>query len=390
MFTDHLDKKEPCVWNAEKNSCEHCLDRATRKCRDVHESATNLVRKLLRLREKYLDLTATDSHQVILAREMCGLVRDYHGLDSGVAKHQKGSAKKMYTSHCHALSPVAGPSTKHHHYSTPSPGNILKISSNAVPNDAAQEPLHFLTPICAGMSQIHVEVGNVQVSINQLAARLASGTKELHGTAETGFANIVSTIDGLTDAVTSGFQSVVDVLRTSHCPSGSAPAVLPSSVATPSAAVPSVMVPSVVVPPVPAFISTEQQTIALKTGASSSYSMTLIQTVVSVKSSSHKSSAVKNLNENKNTNDKNAEKNNANKNNINNKNINNKNANKKNDEKSAENKNTKKADANITSDITPTRANPQSRTERQNPRRTTERRARSEGFQNWLFGWSDL
>ncbi|KMP06526.1 hypothetical protein CIHG_01884 [Coccidioides immitis H538.4] len=193
MFTDRLGEKLPCVWNEEKNSCEHCLERTTRKCRDVHESANSLVRKLLRLREVYLDLDPTDSQRATLAREMCGLVRDYRGLDSGASKRQKGSARKTGSSRRRASSPVAGLSKKRRRHSTPLADDVVHVSSDA----DVQEPLRLLTPLRAGMSQIQVEVGNVQVSIDQLATRLTSGTKELRGTAETGFcrggASFVST-----------------------------------------------------------------------------------------------------------------------------------------------------------------------------------------------------
>ncbi|KJF60798.1 uncharacterized protein CIMG_13237 [Coccidioides immitis RS] len=110
-------------------------------------------------------------------------------------------------------------------------------------------------------------------------------------------------------------------------------------------------------------LNIKQQSIALKS-ASSSHNVTLTQTVISAKPSTP---AVKNPNANK----KNAEKNDADNKNADNKNINkndaNKNANNKNtNKKNAENENVKKADANVTSDVS------------------------SKDFQNWFFGWGDL
>ncbi|KJF61117.1 uncharacterized protein CIMG_13436 [Coccidioides immitis RS] len=95
MFTDRLDEAEPCIWDPEKESCAHCLEHQTRTCRDVPESAINVVRRLLRLREEYHSFDAADPRRPYNVKCMSVLEREFRGLDSGAAKRRRRQATSV-------------------------------------------------------------------------------------------------------------------------------------------------------------------------------------------------------------------------------------------------------------------------------------------------------
>ncbi|KMU74203.1 hypothetical protein CISG_10320 [Coccidioides immitis RMSCC 3703] len=78
--------EEPCIWDDEKKSCVDCLERQTRTCRDVPESAVDVIHKLLYLREEYHSFDAADPCRPYHVKNMSILVREFRGLDSGAAK----------------------------------------------------------------------------------------------------------------------------------------------------------------------------------------------------------------------------------------------------------------------------------------------------------------
>ncbi|EFW21774.1 conserved hypothetical protein [Coccidioides posadasii str. Silveira] len=238
MFTDRLDESEPCLWDAEKESCSHCLERQTRTCRDVPESAVELVRRLLRLREEYHSFDAADPRRPYNVKCMSILVREFRGLDSGAAKRRRRQA----------TSTVEGPSMKRRR---PASRHVAKtvdlVSETESTKDGPSEFPRSSSPVRTVLSRVENEVANVRVSLDHLTTCLTSGTKALRGSTETGLANLTSSIDCLTDVVSSGFRSVVETLRSLHTSSS----VMPSSVTAPSVVVPSVVVPNVPATPEP-------------------------------------------------------------------------------------------------------------------------------------------
>ncbi|EAS34526.3 uncharacterized protein CIMG_05550 [Coccidioides immitis RS] len=128
------------------------------------------------------------------------LVREYRGLDSGAAKRRKGSLKTYASRRRHASSAIDGSPSKRRRFSSPRPTKSVDLVSDS--ESLKDGPSNFLrppTPVRAVLSRIQNEIGNVQVSINHLTDCLTSETKELRGTAETGFANITSAFDAPKD-----------------------------------------------------------------------------------------------------------------------------------------------------------------------------------------------
>ena len=116
-------------------------------------------------------------------------VCEYCGLDSGAAKHSKGLLK-TFLSCCCPSSLATESLLKHHcHLSPVSSVEIIDASSEhevlaGVDSSVPAFPFHEL---CASLSTVQAEIGNVHISINNLAACLVSESKDLHATAETGF-----------------------------------------------------------------------------------------------------------------------------------------------------------------------------------------------------------
>lgn len=147
------------------------------------------MRKLLRLREEYHACDAGSPRRPKLSREMTIFVREYRGLDSGAAKRSKGLLK-TFLSRRRPSSPVTESPSKRRRRSSPASSVEIVDASPECEELAGVDssaPVFPLRELRASLSTIEAEVGNVHVSIDNLAARLASESKDLRATAETGF-----------------------------------------------------------------------------------------------------------------------------------------------------------------------------------------------------------
>ena len=110
-------------------------------------------------------------------------------MDLGAVKCSKGLLK-TFLSHHHPSSLITkSPSKCCCHSSPASSVEIVDASSECeelvgVNSSTSVFPLHEL---CASLSTVEAEVGNIHVSIDNLATHLASELKDLHTTVKTGF-----------------------------------------------------------------------------------------------------------------------------------------------------------------------------------------------------------
>ena len=147
------------------------------------------MQKLLHLHKEYHVCNAESPHHSKLSHKMMIFVHKYCGLDSGAVKRLKGLLK-TFLSHCHLSSPITESPSKCCCCLSPAFSvEIVDASSECeelagVNSSASVFSLHKL---CASLSTIEAEVGNIHVSIDNLATHLASELKDLHATAKTGF-----------------------------------------------------------------------------------------------------------------------------------------------------------------------------------------------------------
>ncbi|EAS32718.2 uncharacterized protein CIMG_03742 [Coccidioides immitis RS] len=119
--------EEPCIWDDEKKSCVDCLERQTRTCRDVPESAVDVIHKLLYLREEYHSFDAADP------------CRPYHVKNMSIL----------------ASSAIDGSPSKHRRFSSPRPTKSVDLVSDS--ESLKDGPSNFLrppTPVRAVLSSI--------------------------------------------------------------------------------------------------------------------------------------------------------------------------------------------------------------------------------------------
>ena len=111
------------------------------------------------------------------------------GLDLGAAKRLKGLLK-TFLSHHHPSSPTTESPSKCCHHLSPVL-SVEVVDALSEPEESAgvdlSVPAFPFQELCASLSTIQAEAGNVSVSIDNLAARLVSESKDLCATVETGF-----------------------------------------------------------------------------------------------------------------------------------------------------------------------------------------------------------
>ena len=147
-----------------------------------------LVQKLLHLHEEYHLCDDGDLHCPKLSHKMTILMHEYCGVDLGAAKHSKSLLKKFLP--CCLPSPdTESPSKCCCLSSLVSSVEVVDTSSECGELEVAGSPapLFPFCKLCASLSTIQAEVGNLHVSIDNFAACLASKLKDLCATAETGF-----------------------------------------------------------------------------------------------------------------------------------------------------------------------------------------------------------
>ena len=129
-----------------------------------------------------------DLHHPKLSHEITILMCEYCGVDLGAAKHSKSLLKKFLP--CCLPSPDTESPSKCHSLSSPvSSVEVVDTSSEHGELEVAGSPapLFPLHKLHASLSTVQAEVSNLNISIDNFAACLASKLKDLHATAETGF-----------------------------------------------------------------------------------------------------------------------------------------------------------------------------------------------------------
>ena len=126
------------------------------------------------------------SHHFKLFCKMTILVHRYCGLNLAAVKH----LLKTFLSHCCLFSPITESPSKCCHCSfsafsveivdaSPECEELISVNFSA--------SVFSLYELCASLSTVETEVGNVHISIDNLITHVASELKDLHATMETGF-----------------------------------------------------------------------------------------------------------------------------------------------------------------------------------------------------------
>ena len=153
------------------------------------QDTIDLICKLLHFCQEYHLCGAEDPHCQKLAHKMTIFICEYCGLDSGAAKHSKGLLK-MFLSCCCLSSPTTESLSKCCCCLSPVL-SVKVVDALSEPEESAGVDLSVSVfpfwELCASLSTVQAEVGNVSILIDNLAACLASESKDLHATVETGF-----------------------------------------------------------------------------------------------------------------------------------------------------------------------------------------------------------